>query len=160
MKRRYIIAFVLAALVGVGLHFLYNLCPNPLVALIAPVNESVWEHLKLLFWPFLAAGWILYTNDRRPGLFGAWMAAELLMPAVLLGAYYTLLSGFGLTGEISNIVLFVVTLAIGFWFLYTHRNSPTLARSAGVLTMLVAVYLTCLLLFTIAPPDFPIFRGN
>ncbi len=160
MKRQYIIAFVLTALAGTGLHFLYDLCPNPLFALIAPVNESIWEHLKLFFWPFLVAGWALYAKDRSRSLLGAWMAAALLMPAVLLGAYYTLLGGFDLTGEVSNIALYYIVLAIGFWFAYTHRNSQGLARAAGVLTMLAAVYASCLLVFSIAAPDFPIFRGN
>ena len=59
MKKRYALAFLLTALAGTALHFAYDWCLSPLVGLFAPVNESVWEHLKLLFWPFLAAGFAL-----------------------------------------------------------------------------------------------------
>ena len=48
MKGRFFLAFVLTALAGSALHFGYDLCPSPLVGLICPVSESVWEHLKLL----------------------------------------------------------------------------------------------------------------
>ena len=58
MKKRFWLAFGIAVLAGTGLHFLYDVCPVPLVGLFAPVNESVWEHLKLFFWPCL-----LYTSS-------------------------------------------------------------------------------------------------
>ena len=48
MKGRFFLAFVLTALVGSALHFGYDLCPSPLVGLICPVSESVWEHLLSL----------------------------------------------------------------------------------------------------------------
>ena len=46
--------FVLvAAFLGTLNHFLYFLSgQSPIVALFCPVNESVWEHLKLLYFPF------------------------------------------------------------------------------------------------------------
>lgn len=43
-----------AAFLGTLNHFLYFLSgQSPIVALFCPVNESVWEHLKLLYFPFL-----------------------------------------------------------------------------------------------------------
>ena len=53
MKKRFALAFALTALIGTGLHFAYSLCPVAFVGLFAPVNESVWEHLKLLAVPML-----------------------------------------------------------------------------------------------------------
>ena len=65
MRSRYAAAFALAAAAGTGLHFLYPLLPIPLVALFAPVSESVWEHLKLLYWPFLVAAAALARRERH-----------------------------------------------------------------------------------------------
>ena len=53
MKReniKLLIFFVVTVLVGAGLHFLYEWSPNLLFAVLSPVRESVWEHLKLVFW--------------------------------------------------------------------------------------------------------------
>ena len=46
--------FLFVAAAGSLLHFLYEYSgQNPLAACISPVNESTWEHLKLLFFPYL-----------------------------------------------------------------------------------------------------------
>lgn len=65
MKRRWLLTALGAILAGAGLHFLWQALPNPLFALISPVNESVWEHLKLLYWPMLAAALVLARGPRR-----------------------------------------------------------------------------------------------
>ncbi|MFR7742268.1 MAG: DUF6512 family protein [Acutalibacteraceae bacterium] len=66
MKRKWWTVCFLSILAGSALHFLYDLWPNPLTVVFAPVNESVWEHLKLLYWPLLAAAFVL-TKDEADG---------------------------------------------------------------------------------------------
>ena len=41
MKKRLFLSYLAAAVLGAAGHFLYELWPNALTALIAPVNESV-----------------------------------------------------------------------------------------------------------------------
>lgn len=65
MKGRWFLAFLLTALAGSALHFAYDLCPSPLVGLFCPVSESVWEHLKLLYAPFLVCGFVLKPEGSR-----------------------------------------------------------------------------------------------
>ena len=51
MKRN-ITAFLTIGLIGVISHFIYEWTgENTLAGLIFPVNESIWEHLKLIFFP-------------------------------------------------------------------------------------------------------------
>ena len=58
-----LMGFALTSLFGTVLHFLYDLLGG--AAWVAPfsgVNESTWEHMKLLFWPMLAFAAVLpYT---------------------------------------------------------------------------------------------------
>lgn len=35
------------------LHFIYDKLPNFITAIFAPVNESIWEHMKLIFTSYL-----------------------------------------------------------------------------------------------------------
>lgn len=55
-------------LTGSLLHFAFELTGNwPPLALIAAVNESVWEHMKLAFWPAFFYAIIQYfTLEDRP----------------------------------------------------------------------------------------------
>ena len=46
--------FAITALGGTLLHFLYDLSGEAIwIAPFSGVNESTWEHMKLLFWPML-----------------------------------------------------------------------------------------------------------
>lgn len=158
MKRRWFLAFVLMALAGSALHFGYDLCPSPFVGLICPVSESVWEHLKLLYWPFLAAGFLL--NRKAENAQAAWsgtLAGLLLMPAFLLGVYYTLESGFAFTAGWLNIALYGLSLALGFWTAARLSRTGALSWLCGILVIAAGLYGAALILFTMAPPVLPIF---
>ena len=53
-------------LLAFPLHFIYEWSGNQMVVgIFAPVNESVWEHLKLTYWPMLiwwVAGYLLLNK--------------------------------------------------------------------------------------------------
>ena len=51
-----IITFILSFLC----HFLYEWLPNPVFAIFFPVNESIWEHMKMLHTTILLNGIIEY----------------------------------------------------------------------------------------------------
>ena len=158
MKRRWLFVFFLTAAAGAALHFLYDLWPNVLTAILAPVNESVWEHLKLLYWPFLAAAFVL-TKDEADGR-KSWcglLAGLLGAPLLLLGAYYTLLSGFALYGLPLDLILYALAMAGGFGLAWHLQKAASPAWLCGVLVIAAGVYGASLALFSFAPPDLPIF---
>ena len=90
MKRHWLLTALGAILAGAGLHFLWQALPNPLFALISPVNESVWEHLKLLYWPMRAAALVLARGPRRIAVWAGFFPAIVLQPVFLLALYYGL----------------------------------------------------------------------
>ena len=82
-KKQIGLAFLLTALAGCLLHGLYALWPNAFTALASPIWESLWEHLKILAWPYLAAALVLTWN--RPTGIRPWLLSLLLMCAGMLG---------------------------------------------------------------------------
>lgn len=157
MKRSYVIAAVVAAAAGTTLHFLYEVSPNLISAMLSPVNESVWEHLKLLFWPVLAAAAAL--SARAPCRIRVWsgfLTALLAMPLFLLGMYYGL-QLLGVLGTAVDIVLYYLTMFAGFWLAWRLQRSGRLQKHTGLLLMLVILYGASLILFTFAAPPLPIF---
>ena len=158
MKRKWLIIGLLSILAGSALHFLYDLWPNPLTAVFAPVNESVWEHLKLLYWPFLAAAFVLTKGeaDGRRSWCG-FLAGLLSAPLLLLGAYYTLLSGFALRGLPVDFVLYTLAMAGGFALAWHLQKAEFPAWLCGMLVIAAGVYGASLALFSFAPPELPIF---
>ena len=54
LKRYTIIGTVFVIFLGTISHFFYDWSNNNfIVGLFAPVNESTWEHMKLIFFPML-----------------------------------------------------------------------------------------------------------
>ena len=138
MKRKWWTVCFLSILAGSALHFLYDLWPNPLTAVFAPVNESVWEHLKLLYWPFLAAAFVL-TKDEADGR-KSWCG--------LLA---------GLLGVPLDLILYALAMAGGFGLAWHLQKAASPAWLCGVLVIAAGVYGASLALFSFAPPDLPIF---
>ena len=113
LSGRLLLAFVVTTVAGACLHFLYDLLPNPVTALFSPVNESLWEHGKILFWPYLAAMLVL-TRRGAPGCRTPWLLTAPLMVCAMLAAGW--LYHFTLGGEAMavDIGIYVAVMALGF----------------------------------------------
>ena len=101
MKQRSILwqaaGFAVATFGGTNLHFLYDWTGgNILAAPFSGVNESTWEHMKLLFWPLFLFALVqrLFFRDQK----NYWCVklAEILLGLVLIPVlFYTYNGVFG-----------------------------------------------------------------
>lgn len=53
MTKIKISSVVLCLLFSIIFHFLYRIFPNPITSILFPVNESIWEHMKLITMPII-----------------------------------------------------------------------------------------------------------
>ncbi len=154
----WILVAILTALGGTALHFLYDVLPGPLTALISPINESVWEHLKLLYWPMLLGASALAGHSReKRRLWSSFFVAVLFAPIFLLLCFYGL-KALGLESVVLDIALYYISIFAGYglaWLLCKYRRLETYG---GYWLMFVILYGACLILFTFATPDLPIFK--
>ena len=59
-----IISAIFVILLGTFFHFTFKLSgENKIVAIFSSINESVWEHLKLIFFPMLISTIIGYKDS-------------------------------------------------------------------------------------------------
>ena len=153
--------FVCAA--GTALHFLYQWSGESVAAApFAAVNESVWEHMKLLFWPMQ-----LWAGAERAVLGGYsrgfWPAKALgilLGLALIPALYYTYTGALGVSVMWVDIAIFFVAAAAAFlaetrmlardWRCRGGARAPALV----LLLLLSAAFVLC----TFVPPRFPLFR--
>lgn len=135
-------------------HFFYQWSQeNMLVGLFSPVNESVWEHLKLLFFPALAYMFIEQKAMGKvmPGLFGknflGLFAGLLAMPLLFYG--YTAFSGKSVLWV--DIGIFCVCVLLTFLVPYKLRNRQISKEAEGavrkILWILLAAFLFVSLYF-------------
>ena len=120
--------FVLAA--GNLLHFVYDWTgQSPVVGALAAVNESVWEHMKLLTTP-----WVLWSIAElvaagRSGLpVTAARAAGLLAGlAAIPMLFYTYQGVLGRDLMWLDIAIFQIAVLLGFWVSWTVLRRRALA---------------------------------
>lgn len=148
-------AFVVVTLAGAILHFAHDFLPNPVVALFAPVNESLWEHLKIIYWPFLAGALVLFRREGRDCL-GPWLLALLVICAAMLAVgylYHVVAGGESLAFDIG---LYVLLMGAGF-VLAALFDRPAVCRRTDLLILLTAALGGAMFLFTFLPPDHILF---
>ena len=150
---RLLFAFVVTTLAGTLLHYLYDFLPNVVTALFSPTNESIWEHLKLIYWPYLAA-MVLVTGKSGKGNRGSWMFSLLVISVAMLVVGYVYHISLGRNNVAFDIALYVILMAIGFWLPGKLKDSA--GRSAPVLFLTVLLGF-CIVLFTFLPPDSILF---
>lgn len=149
-KRPLLLTALGAILLGMALHFLYHIFPSAATALFSPVCESLWEHVKLVFWPYLLA--TLWLNRGRPGGARPWLLVLplLCLSVLLLGfGYHILLGG---TAVWVDVLLYILTMALGFWL--ATRFSGPFHGVVWTLPIAATVLLGVLIgLFTLWPPQ-------
>ena len=161
LKRYTIIGIVFVLITGTLAHFLYSWTGNNYIAgLFAPVNESIWEHMKLLFFPMLLYSIFLifrfkgsYPCITSSLSFGI-LTGTLLIPIF----YYTYTSVLGKNIFILDIGTFLLSIFITFRLSYKLTLSCKLEPYTILLCCLICVLLICFLLFTYNSPDAKIFE--
>ena len=156
-----LVGIVFIIILGGALHFVFDLSGEwPPLALIAAVNESVWEHLKLGFWPALIYFLIEYRYIRKSSsnfLF-AKAIGILLIPVAITVLFYAY-TAFLQDMLAADLTIFVVAVVVGQLTSYkvlTLSPLPSWVNRLGmVLLILLAIVFGTL---TYYAPQLPIFR--
>ena len=67
-KKFIILNSIFIFLIATISHFIYDLFPNSFTAIFFPVNESIWEHMKLLFTPYLINLFVILIFNKKLNL--------------------------------------------------------------------------------------------
>lgn len=68
MKKNIIINTIIIFMLTFPFHFIYDLFPNFLTSIFFPVNESIFEHIKLIFTSILVGRIIIYFIRKKQDL--------------------------------------------------------------------------------------------
>lgn len=156
ISKKMLVAFVIATLVGACMHFVYAMLPNPVTALVSPINESLWEHLKILFWPYLVAS-LLLTRGGEKGCRAPWLLSLLVQSAAMLAGgylYHIVLTGDALAVDVG---LYVLCMAAGFVLPGLFHSVADKPGLRDAVTLAVVALAAMIVLFTFLPPDHILF---
>jgi hypothetical protein len=128
-----------------------------------PVNESVWEHLKLPFWPLLIFGLIEYNFIKKESenfLIGK-AVATLISIATILVVFYSYTTIFGVELLIIDILSFIAGVVIGQLVSYKILIKSKLPKIFSYISWVFIIALGLIFfLFTYFPPQIPLFQDS
>ncbi|MFX1321017.1 MAG: DUF6512 family protein [Promethearchaeota archaeon] len=160
----HIIGIVFIILVGSFFHFIFELSgENLIIAGIAAVNESVWEHLKLGYWPLVFFSLIEYRfiKDDAKNLGIAKLMGALTIIATILVIFYSYTAIIGEEILFIDILSFILGVIFGQIVSYKLMSSSKLPQWTNILSWILFVGLGFLfILFTFYPPKLPIFKDG
>lgn len=162
LRRYELVGIGFVILVGSLLHFVFDWAGgSPLIAPFGTVNESLWEHLKMVFWPIVLWGFLV----ERPALglsYGdlavAKLAGVLAAMLVIIGLHY----GYrAFTGDhilwLDILVFILAAIAGQLVSLWVLRRAPVTAGAGAVAALGLIALAVAFTVFSFDPPRLPIF---
>ena len=149
------------AILGTLLHFAFDWTQGCiLVTPISAVNESTWEHMKIMFFPMLIYTLIQarffakdYQNYWTIKCIGT-LVGTLLIPIL----FYLLNAILGNTPDWLNVLIFFISLGVAFLIEGILLKSQRLPLTNQTMPKIILGIIACLFfLFTFFPPKLPIF---
>lgn len=162
-----LVSTVIIFIVGSMFHFIFDwFGKNIIIGLIAPVNESVWEHCKMVVLPIIL-WWIIYyicikkSNSINKQKWFTAMIISLLVSIItipLLFYFYT--ESFGIESVIIDIfILFLAVLAGQSLACHYYRRSYRYLNQYVSISISVVVVII-FMIFTVYTPKIPLFMDT
>ncbi len=156
-----IVGFIFTAVVGTLLHFLFDWTGGNVVAgLFSAVNESIWEHMKLLFYPMVVFALVEYFYwGKALEFFWCIKLIGILLGVVVIPVlYYTYTGILGVSADWFNITIFFLAAGLVYWVetkLFQKGFFCPIGEKLSVL--LIVLIATLFTVFTFVPPQLPLF---
>lgn len=155
-----IFSVIFTFVLGTILHFTYQLSgENRFVAIFSAVNESVWEHLKLLFFPMLITTIIgyFYIGKRYGNFLCSKTLGILTAMAFTIIFFYTYTGIIGKNIAIIDISSFFIATILGEFLSYLLIINSFECNSKTAVIVLFVLFI-CFVIFTYFPPKLGIFK--
>ena len=156
-----LMGFAVTSLGGTILHFLYEWLGEAVwIAPFSGVNESTWEHMKLLFWPtFIFAIVQSFFFRDREDFWCIKLRGILLGLSLIPIIFYTYNGVIGKSPDWINIAIFFISAAIAYIYetrLFKDEKTPCRVPKLALAVLCVIALL--FVVFTFATPELSIFK--
>lgn len=169
-KKTYIILSIITIAFGSLLHFAYEFFGEGLfIAMISPVNESVWEHLKLVLVPLILLGIVIniinFGNIKESNCLAYIIFKSIITGSVIIVAgHYAYKSIFSKGLMVFDISLYIATMIICLIYIYKKicvsncDAKSDINENKGVIGLIgLSMLFILFIIFTVLPPKLDLF---
>ena len=149
---------------GSVLHFIYGWTNHSsIIGLFAPVNESVWEHLKLGFWSLMifSIPEYFFIGKKVKNFFIAKLSGVIVLEIIIVVVFYTytaILRKHLLIIDIGSYVAGAIVCQVVAMQIFIKTKQTKQGNAFAIFGIMLIVFI--LMLFTYIAPRIPIFKDN
>lgn len=146
------------------MHFLYEICYyHPIIGWFAPINDSVWEHLKMVVLPTILWWGTYYLTHKeqfyinKDAWFSGTLGALLIMIALMVTLFHVYTKVLRFETVWADLIILVIAILIGQLvglLIYHSQRGLSAHLAISLLFMIVLVFVV----FTKRPLNIPIFQ--
>lgn len=154
--------FIFTSVLGTMLHFLFDWSDqNIIAAFFSAVNESIWEHMKLIYYPMLLFGWIesLFLGKEYLQFWCVKLKGMLLALGLIPAIFYIYSGILGKTADWFNIAIFFISAGAAFRLetrLFLNSVPCRVPKKISIILLLLIGMVFMVLTFS--PPHIPLFQ--
>lgn len=153
-------------IVGSFFHFLYNLAGNsPIIGAFSAVNESVWEHQKMVLLPIIGWWTIIFllkgskNKINRRKWFTGFIASLIVSILTIPFAFYFYSEAFGVHLLIVDAFILLLAIVVGQSIgVHIYKHSKGIPFYASII--IIALILLVFIVFTFHAPQLPWFKDS
>ena len=157
-----IISTIFVMVLGTLLHFTYKWSGNNvIVGIFSPINESIWEHLKLMFFPMLITIIVgyLYKGKDIDNYLSSKVIGTIVMLSFTIVFYYTYSGILGTNYTGVDVSIFFIAVALGQYV--SHKLMKTKFHGNNIIAIITLLaLLLCFVVFTFFPPNIALFKDS
>ena len=158
-----IFSVIFTFILGILLHFLYEWTGNnKFIGSFSAINESVWEHLKLIFFPMLITTIIgfFYIGKEKTNYLISKTIGIIVAITFTVVFFYTYSGILGKNVAVIDIGTFFVATILGEITSYKLIINKTKFSNNILALIILAILLVCFILFTYITPRIGIFEEH
>ncbi|MDZ5253734.1 DUF6512 family protein [Clostridium sp. LIBA-8841] len=152
--------------IGTIMHFAYDLSKNnPIVGLFAAVNESIWEHSKMVLIPVIL-WWVLYYyfkgkqySINKNKWFQSALVTLIISLITIPMLYYFYTQAFGVELLVVDIIILLLAIIFG-QLLGLHIYKHGKGVNSSIIIIVFIVLIVMFMIFTFYPPHIPLFQDG
>lgn len=147
-----LIGLIVTVILSFVWHFMYDWTNS--FAFLFPVNESVWEHIKILFYPYLL--WTIIEaffikEDDILNYITIKSIALLIIPISMISMFYIYSGIYGSNVMIIDILIGILSLIIGFIVSFYMLCKKINVKGKFIFISLAVILLIMIVVFTYYP---------
>lgn len=161
IKNWFIIVVLVCLVLGTLLHFTYEWSgEDKIVAIYSAVNESTWEHLKLVFYPMTIMAIIgTFVIKKQKNNYWAGQAIGILTAMTFITVFFYTYTGIiGENFAILDIASFIVAILLGEYVTYKIITSEKKYDMEKISIVLIIALFLSFLVYTYNPPKIQYFK--